>query len=270
MDISPESETVPEDRLVVRFVDVGQGDCTLITCGGSTMLIDCGEASEAASVSAELKKLGIEKIDHLIGTHIHSDHMGGMYKIAESFEIGEVLIPHVSDNDMTAQRYFMSLLDVIDEKNIKLKEAELYQQISLGDAVCRVIAPQGEDYGNMNNYSICIYLTHGKSSFLFTGDAEKKSEKEMIDAGVLRHASVLKVGHHGSSTSSAPEFLDIAEPDYAVISCGAGNSYGHPEDITLEKLEKYTDKIYRTDLNGSVIFESDGEELTVRTERSKL
>ena len=234
------------------------------------MLIDCGEASEAASVSAELKKLGIEKIDHLIGTHIHSDHMGGMYKIAESFEIGEVLIPHVSDNDMTAQRYFMSLLDVIDEKNIKLKEAELYQQISLGDAVCRVIAPQGEDYGNMNNYSICIYLTHGKSSFLFTGDAEKKSEKEMIDAGVLRHASVLKVGHHGSSTSSTSEFLDIAEPDYAVISCGAGNSYGHPEDITLEKLEKYTDKIYRTDLNGSVIFESDGEELTVRTERSKL
>lgn len=256
-----------DDRLAVHFIDVGQGDSVFLTASGATMLIDSGEATDTDRVISYLQKGGVKRIDYVVGTHPHSDHMGGMSRIIETFDVGEVIIPHLDDSDFPVSQYFERFLDACDEKGLGLTEAETGRIIEIGDARAEIIAPVSDDYGNVNNYSVGIFLTHGSSSFIFTGDAEKLAEDEMISVGRLGHADVYKVGHHGSDTSSSQKFLDIITPDYAVISCGEGNSYGHPCDVTLEKLSRFTDKIYRTDLCGNIVFESDGETLSVRTER---
>jgi len=259
--------TAVSDTVSVHYIDVGQGDSIFINSESGNMLIDCGEAGETEKVIKYISDMGITKLDYVIGTHAHSDHMGGMYKIVNAFEIGEFIIPHIDDSDTPTTQYFSKFLDSIKERKVKLTESQTGRIISLGSAKCRFIAPVSEDYSNMNNYSVGIIMNHGNNSFIFTGDAETLAEKEMIDSNELQDIDVYKVGHHGSDTSSSPEFLEVIKPDYAVISCGEGNSYGHPCDITLEKLTEYTDKIYRTDLSGTIVFRSDGNNYDIQTER---
>lgn len=266
--LNSQQTAVTGDKIFVHYMDVGQGDGIFITSGDVNMLIDCGEKSESAKVIKYLNDCGVERLDYVIGTHPHSDHMGGMSEIIKAFDIGEVIIPKLHSSDTPNTVYYEKFLDAVAEKNIRLVTAELGRNINIGSAVGTIIAPHSPDYGNLNNYSVGIFLKHGENSFIFTGDAEKQAEKEMIDAGVMLDADVYKVGHHGSDTSSSPEFLAAVSPEYAVISCGTGNSYGHPKDITLENLSKYTDKIYRTDLSGTIIFESDGSNYAIKTERN--
>lgn len=254
-------------ELSVHYIDVGQGDSIYITSGGKGMLIDCGESGETDRVISYLENMGVSGIDYVVGTHPHSDHMGGMSKIIEHFEIGEVIIPHIDDSDTPTTKYFEKFLTACAKKKLSLTEAEVGREIKLGSAELKIIAPVSEDYSNANNYSVSFMMHHGDNSFIFTGDAEKLAEKEMIENNALEDIDVYKVGHHGSDSSSSEEFLDIIKPDYAVISCGNGNSYGHPNDITVENLSKFTDKIFRTDLCGTVVFESDGRSLNVKTER---
>ena len=262
-------EVLPvEGGLAVTFIDVGQGDCTLITAGDSTMLIDCGEASEAGKVEDYLRGCGIDRLDIVVGTHPHSDHMGGMAEIVRDFDVGKVIIPHLDDEDVPVTAFFTDFLDAVGEKKVPLTEAETGDSFQLGDAGCRIIAPNSRDYADLNNYSVGILMRHGSNSFIFTGDAEGVSEKEMAERGMLSHADVYKAGHHGSDSSGTEEFLSIVSPDNAVISCGEGNPYGHPDDITLQRLAEYTDNIYRTDLCGTIVFISDGDSLSVETERS--
>lgn len=253
--------------LKVHYIDVGQGDSIFIQSGEDTMLIDCGEIGKDDKVKAYLDKLGITQIDYVIGTHPHSDHMGCMDKIVEYYDIGEIILPHIDESDMPTTKYFERFLTAVENKGMKITEAELDRTIRVGNAKCEIIAPCSEDYSNANNYSVGIIMTNGDNSFIFTGDAEKLAEKEMIESGKLQDIDVYKVGHHGSDTSSSEEFLEIIKPDIAVISCGEGNSYGHPCDITLENLSRYTDRIYRTDLSGSIVITSDGNELTVTEEK---
>lgn len=231
------------------------------------MLIDCGESSEADKVVSYLQSMNVEKLDYVVATHPHSDHMGGMYRIIDEFDTGKVIIPEFDEDSVPTTRYFEKFLDSCDKKGIKLSYAEKGNVLNIGSSKAEIIAPCSSDYSNVNNYSVGIFLMHGKTSFIFTGDAEKLAEEEMIKSGSLRHADVYKVGHHGSDTSSSKDFMDIISPDYAVISCGAGNSYGHPCESTLETLSEFTDKIYRTDLCGTIVFVSDGENISVRTER---
>ncbi|MDE6780304.1 MAG: MBL fold metallo-hydrolase [Ruminococcus sp.] len=254
-------------ELSVHYIDVGQGDSIYITSGGKGMLIDCGESGDADRVISYLDNMGVSEIDYVVGTHPHSDHMGGMSKIVEHFEIGEMIIPHIDDSDTPTTKYFEKFLKACAAKKLSLTEAELGRKINLGDAELKIIAPNSEDYSNVNNYSVSFIMHHGKNSFIFTGDAEKLAEKEMLENNALEDIDVYKVGHHGSDTSSSEDFLNVIKPDYAVISCGEGNSYGHPCDVTIENLSKFTDRIYRTDLCGTVVFESDGKDLTVKTER---
>ncbi len=261
----PENNAVSE--LEVHYIDVGQGDSIYISSGDDNMLIDCGEKSEADTVTGYLKNMGVENIDYIIGTHPHSDHMGGMSEIVKNFEVGEFIIPHLDDGDVPSTVYFTKFLDAVEEENINLTEAQLNRKIKIGSAECTIIAPNSDDYSNANNYSVVVYMSHGDNSFLFTGDAESLAEKEILQAGAFVDADVLKVGHHGSDTSSSEEFLKAVTPEYAVISCGVGNSYGHPKDVTLEKLSKYTDRIYRTDINGTVVFKSDGEDYEISEEK---
>lgn len=257
-----------DDRLKVCFIDVGQGDSTLITAGGKTMLVDCGEEEFAGDAAKFLKSSGIERIDYLVGTHPHSDHMGGMYRIIEDFDIGEVIIPDMPDEMLPTTRTFEKFLDACHEKGLSITRAEPGRFIYIGDARAEIVGPQGSDYTDLNNYSVSLYIRHGKNSFLLTGDAEEESEADMLSSGQLRHADVYKVGHHGSSSSSSAAFLRTVSPDYAVISCGAENPYGHPHESVMERLKRYTDKIYRTDNCGTITFTSDGETLEVSTERN--
>lgn len=256
-----------EDDLFVHFIDVGQGDCIFITAGGENMLIDCGEASEADTVISYLNEQGVEHLDYVVATHPHSDHMGGMSSIVSTYGIGEIIMPHLEDEDIPTTRYFENFLNACSAKGLYITEAQIGRTVTLGEAEAEIIAPLSSGYKNANNYSVGILLSHGKNDFLFTGDAEALAENEMLESGKIEHVRVYKAGHHGSSTSSSEEFLEVVSPDYAVIMCGAGNSYGHPHDEIVERLAEYTKQIFRTDLNGNIVFESDGINLQVRTER---
>lgn len=256
-----------EDDLFVHFIDVGQGDCIFITAGGENMLIDCGEASEADTVISYLNEQGVEHLDYVVATHPHSDHMGGMSSIVSTYGIGEIIMPHLEDEDIPTTRYFENFLNACSAKGLYITEAQIGRTVTLGEAEAEIIAPLSSGYKNANNYSVGILLSHGKNDFLFTGDAEALAENEMLESGKIEHVRVYKAGHHGSSTSSSKEFLEVVSPDYAVIMCGAGNSYGHPHDEIVERLAEYTKQIFRTDLNGNIVFESDGINLQVRTER---
>ncbi len=252
----------------MHFIDVGQGDSVLISYEGGNMLIDCGESEKTDSVVHYLRDQGISRLDYVIATHPHSDHMGGMYKIINEFRIGEVIIPHLDDDDIPTTRFFEKFLDACEDKECGLTEAEIGRKIQLGEASLELIAPVSEEYENLNNYSVGTVISHGRNSFILTGDAETLAEAEMLESGRVNRTTVYKAGHHGSSTSSSKKFIDAIAPDYAVISCGEGNSYGHPSDAVIKRISGYTDKIYRTDLCGSVVFVSDGAELEVRTERN--
>lgn len=256
-------------ELQVHYIDVGQGDSILIKSGEDTLLIDCGEIGKEDIVKAYLDKIGVTQLDYVIGTHPHSDHMGCMDKIVEMYDIGEFIMSHLDDSDIPTTKYFERFMNAMENKGLAITEAETGRVFNIGDAECEIIAPCSDDYSNANNYSVGIIMRHGDNSFIFTGDAEKLAEKEMIDSEKLVDIDVYKVGHHGSDTSSSEEFLEIIKPDIAVISCGEGNSYGHPCDVTLEKLSKYTDKVYRTDLSGSIVITSDGKKLTVTEESGR-
>lgn len=235
--------------------------------GGETMLVDCGEYEYADRVGTYLRSCGVNRLDYIIATHPHSDHMGGMAYIINNFDVGEIIIPHIDESDIPTTQYFEKFLDACSAKSLTPREAEVGEIISIGDARAEVIAPSSKKYDDVNDYSVSFILRHGRSRFLLTGDAEYTSEQEMLSGGRLRRADVYKAGHHGSSSSSCEEFLRVVSPEYAVISCGEENSYGHPHQEVLDRLKNYTDKIYRTDIEGNIIFESDGVDITVRTER---
>lgn len=253
----------------VHYIDVKQGDCIFIESDGQNMLIDCGESSEADEVTAYLQEHNISRINYLVGTHPHSDHMGGMSAIVDNFEIDNFYMPYLSDDKMPTTKYFEKLLMSLDAKGLEITNPEVGNKIILGDAEILVVAPNDKKYSNTNNYSIGLILTHGDNSFIFTGDAETLAEKEMINNGLLKDIDVYKAGHHGSSTSSSEEFLDVIKPEYAVIMCGTGNSYGHPNDDALERIGKYVSpkNLYRTDLYGSIVAKSNGSSITFTTER---
>lgn len=267
-NILNESFTTSVDELSVHYIDVGQGDSIYISSNGESILIDCGESSDTEKVISYLDNMGVSEIDYVVGTHPHSDHMGGMNKIVEHFDIGEMIIPHIDESDTPTTKYFEKFLNACSEKNLSLTEAEVGRIINIGYAELKIIAPNSLDYSNINNYSVSFIMYHGDNSFIFTGDAEKLAEEEMLEHNSLEDIDVYKVAHHGSDTSSSVEFLNVIKPDYAVISCGVGNSYGHPTDATIENLTKFTDKIYRTDTMGTIVFTSDGKNLEVETERN--
>lgn len=255
---------VVDGDLSVHFINVGQGDCSLIISDGQTALIDAGEAEYGDTVVSYLNSQGIKKLDYVIVTHPHSDHMGGIATVLESFDVGKVVVPKVSDEMAPTTKTYRVFLQTVQNEGLKLTQAKVGDVYNLGEASFELLAPNS-DYKDLNNYSIVSLLTYGENKFLFTGDAESKSEKEMLEKNLLTKVDVLKVGHHGSSTSSKKKFLEVVSPDYAVILCG-DNSYNHPHEDTVDNLLEYTDNIYRTDQQGTVVFTSDGKELSVKHE----
>lgn len=261
-------------ELEIHFIDVGQGDCSLIKWEDSAMLIDCGERENADAVLKYLKKQGVEKLDYVIATHPHSDHIGGMGDIISAVEAGKVIAPKVASGLTPTTKTYERFLQALRDKGMRLTAAKpktVYAFETDAETEGKkppsfeILAPNG-DYDDLNNYSIVIRLTYGSTSYLFTGDAEKESESDILKLGERLDSDLLKVGHHGSSTSTTDDFLDEVSPKYCVIQCGAGNKYGHPHAETVEKIEAAGAKWYSNDRDGNIVVYSDGESIFVQTE----
>lgn len=250
--------------LTVHYIDVGQADSIFIELpSGQSMLIDAGNNADGNDVVKYIKGLGFNKIDYVIGTHPHEDHIGGMDVVIDSFAIGNIYMPKVSNNTQTFEDVLLSIqnkgltvntaksgVSIIDEPGLKVS----------------MIAPNRSGYEDLNDYSAVVKLVYKDASFLFMGDAEQVSESEIAsDIDV----DILKVGHHGSSSSTSTSFLNKTTPIYAVITVGEGNTYGHPTQETLNKLKNADITVYRTDLNGTIIISTDGNGYDIRTQRAE-
>lgn len=245
------------EELTVHFIDVGQGDAALITCGGEAMLVDAGDNAQGTKLQYYLRKQGVEKLKYVIGTHPDTDHIGGLDVILYKFDCETIIMPE-GEKDTAAYR---DVIAAMEEKGYKKTLPQAGDTYALGDAEFVILSPARE-YEDSNNNSVVFLLKHGENSFLFTGDAEEEAEKDMLRAGIDVHADVYKVGHHGSNTASSKAFLDLVTPKYAVISCKEGNSYGHPHAEVLNNLRAMGVLVYRTDEQGTIIATSDGRELT--------
>ncbi|UMV46890.1 MBL fold metallo-hydrolase [Paenibacillus macerans] len=249
--------------LRVIFLDVGQGASQLlIGPSGETMLIDAGNNSEEQRMLDYLREYGVTRLDIVIGTHPDADHIGGLDRVIENVDVGQIYMPKISSNTKT----FESLLRAIRGKGLKVKTAKAGLSLDWDEQVrVDMIAPVATT-DDKNNMSAVVKVSYGDTSFLLTGDAERESEEAMIESGADLRADVLLVGHHGSKSSTSPRFLDRVRPEYAVIQVG-DNSYGHPTKTVLDRLAKQRIQVYRNDLQGTVEIDSDGRELQILTER---
>lgn len=257
---------IPDAPFIMHVIDVGQGDSVLLQCDNHFMLIDSGEYTAENSVKNHLKAAGVQKLDYTVITHPHSDHCGSMINVLKDYNTDCVIMPDAFNNTPTWE----NLVDYIDEKDIPVKKAVVGDEYNLGSCTFTILAPNSKTYDNINNYSVVIKAVYKNTSFMLTGDAETLSEKEIIKNGFDLSADVLKVGHHGSNTSSSKKFLQAVNPKYAVISDGKDNDYGHPNKETLERLDNLGICVYRTDLLGSIMFVSDGNHVKPYTTSREL
>lgn len=272
---------VPSGVLEVHFIDCGQGDCTLLVCDGHAMLIDAGPEETGTKIQYYLLGEGIETLDYLAITHYDTDHAGGADVILQKLECREVILPNYEQ----ANNAYRNIYDSLEYISLSPTYPEKGQEFWLGEAVVTVISDPSVSMEEVNDASLCFLVRHGENTFLFTGDAEDDGEEALFltesfsensgenSGGDTAESSsgnfpsicnvdVYQVGHHGSDTSSGEDFLQLISPLYAVISCGAGNAYGHPHQEVLERLEQLGSEIYRTDLQGTIIAVSDGREIT--------
>lgn len=252
-------------ELRVDFLDVGQGLSILAQTDDACLLYDGGDRGTSSFVVSYLKDQGIDSLDYVIASHYDSDHLNGLVGALNSFEVKEILGPDYS----TDTRVYQSFVSKAEELGLSIEAPEPGNRYPFGDGYFEVLAPLSDDYADVNNYSIVLRLVYGETSFLFTGDAEQESELEMIEYGEPLNSTVLCVGHHGSPYSSTMEFLEAVSPDYAVISCGKDNSYGHPADSVLERLDTMEIPIWRTDEAGTITVHGDGKSLFFSSEKAQ-
>lgn len=243
-------------ELTVHFIDVGQGDTTLVVCDGEAMLIDAGNNSVGTKVQLYLTKQGIDKLKYVIGTHPDADHIGGMDVILYKFDCENVLMTTQSSDTNS----YRDVVDTMRVKGYQPIHPECGDSFSLGDAEFTILGP-AKEYEKANDNSIIVKLVHGDNTFLFSGDAQYDAEQDLLNGGMDIDVDVYKVGHHGSSNASSQKFLQAMSPTYAVISCGKDNKYGHPHAGTLNRLREQGVQLFRTDEQGSITVVSDGHEL---------
>ena len=251
----------------VHFIDVGQGDCSFIELGnGQTMLIDAGNNENGDDIVEYIKNLQYGDIDYVVATHPHDDHIGGMAEVLKAFSVEKMYMPNAAHTSYS----FENLLNVIEEKDIDLNVAKSGTSILSGGPInIDILSPVQEEYSEMNNYSAVVRITYGESSFLFTGDAEKIVESEILNSEI--DVDVLKVGHHGSNSSSSEAFIEVATPQIAIISCGQDNMYGHPDYEVLSLLDENNVKVYRTDEAGTIMVTADQKDnITVDKKESTI
>ena len=252
--------TIDYSLLEVIYFDVGQADSILLKTSNHAMLIDAGNTGQDKLMLDYLSEYSVTKLDYLVATHPHADHIGAMASVVKAMDsIGEIIMP---DKPHTTSTY-KNLIKAIDEKNIPIKIAEVGQVFNMGEANIQVLAPKDVSGNDLNEVSVVLRVTFGETVFLFTGDAGTKSESTQLVSELTLKADVLKVGHHGSRTSTTQKYIDAVNPKYAVISCGTDNTYGHPHSESMARLNAKGIAIYRTDEKGTIIFVSDGKTISI-------
>ena len=260
---APSAAPVTEGTtLAVHFCDVGQADSALLVCGDDAMLIDGGNVADSSLVVSYLDQQGIDQLDYVVCTHAHEDHVGGLSGPLNTCTVSHVLSP-VTQYDSKA---FENFVKYTEAQGLEPEIPDPGDTFDLGEAQVTILGPVAE-YSETNNTSIVLRVDYGETSFLFTGDMETKAEKDLLDQGADLSATVLKVGHHGSDTSSSYSFLREVMPEYAVISVGLDNDYGHPSDDVLSRLRDAGATVYRTDQQGTIVAVSDGTTVTFTTEK---
>lgn len=250
------------NNLTVHFIDVGQADSALILCGGQTMLIDGGNVADSRLIFSYLNEQNVDSLDYMICSHAHEDHVGGLSAPLSTMEVKNVFAP-IKEGTSKAYNNFKTKTE---EKGIEIVHPETGDKISLGGAAAEFFVPVGMKSASMNNTSIICKITFGNTSFLFTGDAEREEEENIINQDCDLRADVLKVAHHGSETSTSYVFLREVMPKYSVISVGK-NGYGHPTEVVLSRLHDAESEVYRTDINGDIIMTSDGNNISITTQK---
>lgn len=242
----------------VHVLDVGQGLSVLIESNGHYMLYDGGDSDKSSYVVSYLQQEGVPSLDYVVASHYDSDHLNGVVGVLNAFPVSNVWGPNYTADT----RVFESFNSIVSAKSLPRIQPAVGSQIQLGDATVQVLAPSGTDYSDLNNYSIAIRVQDGNTSFLITGDAEAASEAEMVASGLSLDSDVYVMGHHGSGTSTSWDLLQAATPEYAVLSCGAGNSYGHPHIESMEKLQAMEIQLLRTDKQGNIVASTDGTNIS--------
>lgn len=266
----PQPHVTEQGELQVHFIDVGNADCILVRLDGHNMLIDTGEAPREQAVIDYLDRHKIEKLDLVICTHPHVDHMGMMDAVIRHLPIERFVMSYMPEGKEPTSGAYMKMLDALEDCNVPVELAEPGTVYELGDAKVQILSPLPLDevIEDANQVSVVSRLTYGEHSFLFTGDAEMDLEERLVASGYDLSATVLKVAHHGSKTSTSPAFLRAVSPQYAVISCGR-NEYGHPSMDVISRLSSVDAQVYRTDVCGDIVFVSDGHNLSVKTARGE-
>ncbi len=236
---------IDSEKLNILYLDVGQADSQLIFYKNKLMIIDTGNVNDGEKIVAFLKEKNITTIDYLIGTHIHEDHIGSMQYIVKEFNIGKMYLPY---NESNTSIYYKNLLTEVLNKNLEINELEIGNKINIEDLECEVMAVDNSEPEDANDASIVLEMTYKKYKFLFTGDATKKVE----NSRGWKDIDVLKVGHHGSDTSSSKNFIDSIKPEISIISVGEGNNYNLPKESIIKRLEDTGSKVYRTDKHGTI------------------
>jgi len=258
----PQEEQAPnrkeesvQNQFIVYFIDIGQGDASLILCDDSSMLIDGGQSKQSDKIYAFLKEKGIDHLDYIVATHPDDDHVGGLAGALNYATVDTAFSP-VSANDSISFENFKKYLD---KQGVEITVPAAGDTFPLGDSTVTVLGPKKVTDSDNNN-SIVLKVTHGENSFLFTGDAEREEENDIIDAGADLESTVLKIAHHGSASSTSDEWLNAVNPAAAIISCGMDNEYGHPTAEVLDRLKTRGIQTFRTDLQGNItIYEQDGK-----------
>jgi len=265
LGLAPQTVTA-EGELEVHFIDVGNADCILVRQGEKTLLIDAGERGDDDEILEYLGRHGVTSLDLVVATHAHADHIGGMADVIEALPVDTFIMAFMPEEETPTTSTYLSMLEALDEKSVTVEEAEPGTVYELGTARLQVLAPL-EESKDTNDMSVVTRLTFGDRAFLFTGDAGTDVEKQLLNSTYPLQADVLKLGHHGSNTSNSAAFLRRISPQYAIIPCGLNNSYGHPHQEVLDRLEEQQITFYRSDVHGSVVFTTDGTALTVETEK---
>lgn len=264
-DISNNAIGTPNGILEVSYLDIGQGDSIYIKVNDFDILIDAGPKSDSDKLMEQLKEKNIDDFEMIIATHPHEDHIGGMTKVLNEYDVESFYMPKSQSTTKT----FENMINAVKNEGLKVQVIKEGMSFDLGEgAKLEVYSPGKESYDNLNNYSPIMKLTYGNNTFVFTGDAEKEVEKEVLEkySNDLK-ADVIKFGHHGSSTSSSAEFIEAISPKYGIISCGVDNSYGHPHREILDIINKMGIETYRTDIQGEITITSDGSSLDIKTKR---
>jgi competence protein ComEC len=262
------NQSLPADyqHLTIHIIDVGNADAILIKNGDRSMLIDAGENGDGDDVVAFLRRQGVQTLDYAIATHPDADHIGGMDVVINEIPVSKFIMSIMPAGITPTTKTYIDLLKALDQNNLKITKAAPGESYMLGGSRFTILGPVAE-FDSTNDMSVICRLEFGKQRFLFMGDAEKCAENSLLESNTDLKADFIKLGHHGSDTSSQMAFLKAVNPRYAVICCGAGNRYGHPHVKTLALLKELNINYYRSDVNGNITVISDGSKITVKTEK---